>query len=53
MRHWLEIVLKGVVMAATVCSGLVVAQYDGPIGNGGHKERQDIRQDHRGLDRAA
>ena len=53
VRPLLEAVTKMVVMAATVCSGLVVAQYDGPLGNGGHEEGQGMRQDQRGLDRAA
>ena len=53
MRPWLETVLKGVVMAATMCSGIVVAKYDVRIGDEGHKGGRGVRQDQQGLDRAA
>jgi hypothetical protein len=54
MRSWVEIVLKVVVMTATMCSGLVIAQYDGPVlGDEEHEEGRGIRQDKRDLDRAA
>ena len=53
MRPWLETVLKGVVMAATMCSGILVAKYDVPIGDEGREGGRGIGQDQRGLDRAA
>ena len=54
MRVWLEIVLKAVVMAATMCSGIVVAKYDGPmVGDKGHGGGRGTRQSQRDLDRAA
>jgi hypothetical protein len=53
MRHWLEPVLKVVVMGATMCSGIIVVKYDVPIGDKGHDGRRGIRQDQWGLDRAA
>ena len=53
MRHWLGTVFKVVVMAATVCSGIVVAQYDAPSGDEEHEGGWGMRQDQRGLDRAA
>jgi hypothetical protein len=53
MRHWLETVLKVVVMAATMCSGIIVPKYDVPVGDEGHEGGRGIRQDQRGLDRAA
>jgi hypothetical protein len=54
VRHLLETVLKVVVMVATMCSGVVVAKYDVRIGEDkGHKGEQGVRQDQRGLDRAA
>jgi len=52
-RTWLETVLKVVVTAATMCSGISVAKYDGPVWEEGHKGGRDIRQDQQGLDRAA
>ena len=53
MRHWLGTVFKVVVRAATMCSGIVVAQYDVPMGDEGHERARGMRQDQRGLDRAA
>jgi hypothetical protein len=53
MGHWLETVFKVVVMGATMCSGIIVAKYDGPVGDEGHERGRGIRQDQRGLDRAA
>jgi hypothetical protein len=53
MRPLLHIVLKVVVMPATMCSGIIVAKYDVPVGDEGHKGGRGIRQDQRGLDRAA
>lgn len=53
MRHWLESVFKVVVMAATMCSGIIVAKYDVPFGNEGHEGGRGMRQGQRGLDRAA
>lgn len=53
MRHWLGTVFKVVVMAATMCSGIIVAKYDVPIGDEGHEGGRGMRQDQRGLDRAA
>jgi len=53
MRPWLETVLKVVVMGVTVCGGITVAKYDGPVGDKGHERGRGIRQDQRGLDRAA
>ena len=53
VRPLLETVLKVVVMAATMCSGLVVANYEGSVGDTGHEGGRGIRQDQRGLDRAA
>jgi hypothetical protein len=38
MRPWLETLLKVVVMAATMCSGIIVAKYDGPVWGKGMKE---------------
>ena len=53
MRPWLEIVLKVVVMATTMYSGIAVAQYNVPIGDEEHEGGRGIRQDQRGLGRAA
>ena len=54
MRPWLEIFLKVVIRAAIMCSGLVVAKYDGPVvGDEGHKGGRGMKQDQWGLDRAA
>ena len=55
MRPWVEIVLKVVVMGATMCSGIIVAKYkyDVPIGDEGHEGGRATRQSQRELDRAA
>ena len=54
MRPLLETVLKVVVMSATMCSGIVVAKFDVRIGDEGHKKgERGVKQDQRGLDRAA
>jgi hypothetical protein len=53
VRPWVETVFKVVVMAATMCSGIIVAKYDMPIGDEGHDGGRGMRQDQRGLDRAA
>jgi hypothetical protein len=53
MRPWLEIVLKVVVMAATMCSGIIVAKNQGPAWEEGHEVGRGIRQDQQGLTRAA
>lgn len=53
MRPWLEALLKAVVMAATMCSGIIVPKYDRPAGDESHEGGRGIRQDQRGLDRAA
>ena len=54
MRPLLETVLKVVVMAATMCSGLVVARYNMRIGEDkGHEGGLGSKQDQRDLDRAA
>lgn len=53
MRPWLEALLKTVVMAVTMCSGIIVPKYDRPAGDESHKGGRGIRQDQRGLDRAA
>ena len=38
MKPWLRIVLKVVVMGATMCSGIIVAKYDDiPVGDEGHE----------------
>lgn len=52
-RPWLEAVLKVVVMAATMCSGIVVAKYDVPVGDEGHEGGWGTRQTQQDLDRAA
>ena len=54
MRHWLSTVFKVVVMAATMCSGIIVAKYDVLVGD----ERHDgggrgPRQSQYALDQAA
>lgn len=50
---WFETVLKVVLMGATVCSGIIVARYDVPIGGEGHKGGRGTRQSQQELDRAA
>lgn len=53
MRPWVETVLKVVVMGATLCSGIIVARYDVPLGDDGHEEGQGTRPPQQKLDRAA
>ena len=53
MRPFLETVLKLVVMAATMCSGIVVDKSDVRIGDEVRKGERGVRQGQRGLDRAA
>jgi hypothetical protein len=53
MRPWLETVLKVVVMGATMCSGIIVAKYDVPIGDEGYEGGRGTRQSQQELDRAA
>jgi hypothetical protein len=53
MRPWLETVLKVVVRGATMCSGIIMAKYDVPIGDEGHEEGRGTRQSQQKLDRAA
>jgi len=53
VRPLLETVLKVVVRAATMCSGIVMPKYDVRIEDEGHKGERGVRQDQRGLDRAA
>ena len=53
MRSWLRAVLKVVIIAATMCSGIIVAKSDGPVGDEGHEGGRDIRQTQQDLDRAA
>ena len=42
VRPLLETVLKVVVMAATICSGMVVAKHDVHIGDEGHKGERGV-----------
>jgi len=53
MRHWLVTVLKVVVMGVTMCSGIIVAKYDVPIGDEGHEGGRGTRQSQQALDHAA
>jgi hypothetical protein len=53
VKPLLETVLKVVVMAATMCSGIVVAKCDVRIGDEDQKGERGSRQDQRDLDRAA
>jgi hypothetical protein len=50
-RTWLETILKIVVMATTMCSGIMVPKYDWPVREGRYDGGRE--QDHQGLDRAA
>ena len=52
VRPWSRIVFKVVIMAATMCSGVVVARADLLGGDEGQGQR-DKRQDRQDLDRAA
>ena len=53
MKPWLETVLKVVVMGATMCSGIIVAKNDPPLGNDGPEGGRGTRQSQKELDRAA
>jgi hypothetical protein len=53
MRPWVETVLKVVVKGATLCSGIIVAKYDLPLGADGHDGGQGTRPLQQKLDRAA
>jgi len=53
MRPWLRAVLKVAIMAATMCSGIIVAKYDVTVGDEGHEGGRDIRQNQQDLGRAA
>jgi len=53
MRPWLQTVLKVVVMGVTMCSGIVVAKNDVPMGDEGQEGDRDIKQTRQKLDRAA
>ena len=52
-RPWLQAILKVVVMASTVCSGLIVTKHDVPIEDEGHEGGRGTNQPQQGLDRAA
>jgi hypothetical protein len=54
MRPWMRAVLEVAIMAATMCSGIMVGKYDVLVGdNEGHEGGRDIRENQRDLDRAA
>ena len=53
MRPWVETVLNVVVMGATMCSGIIVPKYDGPLGDEGHEGGRGTRPPQQELDRAA
>ena len=53
MRPWVRAILKVVVMATTMCSGIIVAKYDVPVWDEGHEEGRDIKQNRQALNRAA
>ena len=52
MRPWSQTVLKVVVMAATVCSGVAVARYDLLVGDEG-PGRRDSKRNRRDLEPTA
>ena len=52
-KPWLQAVLKVVVMAATVCSGIIVTKDGMPFGEKRNERERDHRQDRQDLDRAA
>jgi hypothetical protein len=52
-RPWLQAILKVVVMASTMCSGLIVTKYDVPIGDERHEGGRGTKQPQQDLDRAA
>ena len=53
MKRWVHTVLKVVVMAVTMCSGIRVPNGDGPAGDQGHEGGRAIRHTQRDIDRAA
>lgn len=53
VRSWLETFLKVVVMGATMCSGIIVAKSDVPLGDEGHEGGRSTKQTQQDLDRAA
>jgi len=56
MKPWLRTVLKVVIKAATMCTGIVVPKYDMPVGDKGHQagwDIQDIREDRQNQKHAA
>jgi len=53
MRPLWRAVLKVVVMATTMCSGIKLAAHDAPVGDEGHEGERDRKQDPQDLDRAA
>jgi hypothetical protein len=52
MRPWSRTVLKAVIMAATMCSGVAVVRYDVLVGVEGLGQR-DSRRDRRDLEPTA
>jgi hypothetical protein len=53
MRPWLRTVLKVAIMAATMCSGIIVAKSNMPLKYEGHEGGRDVRQTQQDLHRAA
>ena len=53
MRPLWRAVLKVVVMATTMCSGIKLVVYDASVGDEGHEGERDLRQYLKDLDRAA
>ena len=53
MRPLWRAVLKVAIMVATMCSGIIVAKYDVPVGDEGLEGGRDMRQNQQNLDRAA
>jgi hypothetical protein len=53
MRRLWRAVLKVVVMATTMCSGIKVAVYGGSVGDEGHERERDLTRYLQDLDRAA
>ena len=52
-RPWLKAILKVVVLVSTMCSGIIVAKNDVPIGDEGHEGGRGTQQPQQDLDRAA
>ena len=53
MKPLWRTVLKVVVMATTLCSGIKPAVNSGSVGDKGHEGERDLRQYRKDLDRAA